>query len=281
MRGATTPVLARSLILLLGSVFPAVGETADISGTWSGQLLIDGPVYYWYRFHFTQSGSTISGTARLQEFGNPSRFLETRIVGTIGEIYLGDYAKVNLREAEILNKGGLGNDPLPPAWRLKSDIRIILKKSELSLYGPWGPDVIPLGHVSLHRGTSYCLDPGYQPGSLPDPACGSDNCVSPGGVLGLSASASKVCPQVEGVPGSSSNILTSSFPPGYWAGDKGSEEWGRRKGLGAREGRKRFHQIKGDDNKSKATDDYGVNPETGDVIDPEGEVIGNLSERRQ
>jgi hypothetical protein len=29
---------------------------------------------------------------------------------------------------------------------------------------------------------------------------------------------------------------------------------------------------------SKPTDKYGVNPETGDVIDPEGEIIGNLGE---
>jgi hypothetical protein len=57
---------------------------------------------------------------------------------------------------------------------------------------------------------------------------------------------------------------------------KGADEWGRRDGCGAKEGRRRFHDIKKDDNMSKATDKYGVNPSTGDVIDPEGESIGNL-----
>ncbi|WP_434114258.1 RHS repeat-associated core domain-containing protein [Methylocaldum sp. GT1TLB] len=70
--------------------------------------------------------------------------------------------------------------------------------------------------------------------------------------------------------------MKANFPPGYWPGDKGADEWGRRNGCGAKEGRRRFHDIKKDDNMSKATDKYGVNPSTGDVIDPEGEVIGNL-----
>jgi uncharacterized protein RhaS with RHS repeats len=73
--------------------------------------------------------------------------------------------------------------------------------------------------------------------------------------------------------------LTNSHPPGFWPGDKGSEEWGRRDGCGAAEGKRRFHKgVKQSDNMSKATDNYGVNPETGDVIDPEGEIIGNLGE---
>jgi hypothetical protein len=73
--------------------------------------------------------------------------------------------------------------------------------------------------------------------------------------------------------------LLANFPPGYWPGDKGAKEWGRRDGCGAEEGRRRFHKgIKQGDNMSKATDKYGVNPLTGDVIDPEGEVIGNLGD---
>jgi RHS repeat-associated protein len=82
-------------------------------------------------------------------------------------------------------------------------------------------------------------------------------------------------------PGEGSDVvppMQATFPPGFWAGDKGAEEWGRRNGCGKDEGRRRFHDIKQSDNRSQATDKYGVNPSTGDVIDPEGEVIGNLDE---
>jgi RHS repeat-associated protein len=72
--------------------------------------------------------------------------------------------------------------------------------------------------------------------------------------------------------------LNSSFPPGYWPGNSGAAEWGRRNGVGAREGKGRFHGIKQDCPGSKGTDEYGVDPETGDVIDPEGENVGNLGE---
>jgi RHS repeat-associated protein len=72
--------------------------------------------------------------------------------------------------------------------------------------------------------------------------------------------------------------LSASFPPGYWPGDTGAEEWGRRNGVDPREARGRFHGIKQRCRGSKAGDKYGVNPETGDVIDPEGENAGNLGE---
>jgi RHS repeat-associated protein len=72
--------------------------------------------------------------------------------------------------------------------------------------------------------------------------------------------------------------MASEFPPGVWAGDEGSKEWGRRDGCGAKEGKRRFHDLKKSDNMSKATDKYGVDPDTGDVFDPEGEVIGNLND---
>lgn len=73
--------------------------------------------------------------------------------------------------------------------------------------------------------------------------------------------------------------MLANFAPGFWPGDKGAKEWGRRDGCGAEEGRRRFHKgIKQGDNMSKATDKYGVNPSTGDVIDPEGEIIGNLGD---
>nr|WP_330218542.1 RHS repeat-associated core domain-containing protein [Cupriavidus basilensis] len=36
----------------------------------------------------------------------------------------------------------------------------------------------------------------------------------------------------------------SAFPPGVWPGDMGSAEWDRRNGVGARDGKGRFHGIK-------------------------------------
>ncbi len=69
--------------------------------------------------------------------------------------------------------------------------------------------------------------------------------------------------------------------PGVWPADKGSEEWGRRNGVGANEGRRRFHDIKQNDKGQgggKGADNYGANPSTGDVVNPQGEVVGNLGE---
>ena len=79
-------------------------------------------------------------------------------------------------------------------------------------------------------------------------------------------------------PTSGSPTMNSSLPPGYWPADRGASEWGRRSGEGAQEGRRRFHGIKQKCPESKATHPYGVNPDTGDVIDPEGENAGNLNE---
>jgi len=73
--------------------------------------------------------------------------------------------------------------------------------------------------------------------------------------------------------------MAGPFPPGYWPGDTGASEWGRRNGVGEREGRGRFHGIKqGDKGQGggKGRDQYGVNPDAGDVVNPEGEVVGNL-----
>jgi len=70
----------------------------------------------------------------------------------------------------------------------------------------------------------------------------------------------------------------SNWPPGYWPGDKGAAEWGRQNGIGAREGKNRFHGIKQSTPGSRGDDDYGVNPETGDVVDQDGEVVGNLED---
>ena len=63
--------------------------------------------------------------------------------------------------------------------------------------------------------------------------------------------------------------------------DVGGEEWGRRNEVGAAEGRRRAHGVKQKDNMSRPKDDYKVDPDTGDVVDPEGEVIGNLEDDYQ
>jgi RHS repeat-associated protein len=73
-------------------------------------------------------------------------------------------------------------------------------------------------------------------------------------------------------------VNNSAFPPGYWPGDKGAAEWGRREGIGADAGRRRFHRAKQSCPGSKATDKFGVNPDTGDVVDPQGESAGNLGD---
>ena len=74
-------------------------------------------------------------------------------------------------------------------------------------------------------------------------------------------------------------MCSTGYPPGYWPGDQGAKEWGRRYGVGADEGRRRFHDLKGKTPGSKPNDNYGVNPNTGDVIDPNGESVGNLEDR--
>ena len=54
-------------------------------------------------------------------------------------------------------------------------------------------------------------------------------------------------------------------------------EWGRRNGVNARVGKNIFHKLK-QAVKGKGEEDYSVNPETGDVIDPSGESVGNLAD---
>ena len=63
-----------------------------------------------------------------------------------------------------------------------------------------------------------------------------------------------------------------------WPGDSGAREWGRRNGVNPKEAQRGFHRIKQGDNMSKPGDNYGVNPETGDVHDPKGDIIGNLGD---
>lgn len=70
-----------------------------------------------------------------------------------------------------------------------------------------------------------------------------------------------------------------AFRPGFWPADKGAEEWGRRNGVDPAEARRRFHDIKqGDKGQGggKGADAYGVNPATGEVQNPQGEIVGEL-----
>jgi hypothetical protein len=73
-------------------------------------------------------------------------------------------------------------------------------------------------------------------------------------------------------------IVNSSFPPGFWPGDRGAGEWGKRNGFGQREAKEKFHDLNKKTKGSRASDDYGVNPDTGDVIDQNGEDVGNLND---
>jgi RHS repeat-associated protein len=77
------------------------------------------------------------------------------------------------------------------------------------------------------------------------------------------------CPEV---------LESRSWPRGYWAGDKGAEEWGRKNGKRKGEGKKKFHGIKGKTHGSRGDDKYGVNPETGDIVDQDGKWVGNLND---
>jgi hypothetical protein len=98
------------------------------------------------------------------------------------------------------------------------------------------------------------------------------------GIVGVAVGGVVLLPSTLGDGTLPPGVMMSNQPPGYWPGDKGAAEWGRLNGVGAREGKGRFHGIKQGCPGSKATDDYGVNPETGDVIDPEGEIVGNLAD---
>lgn len=73
------------------------------------------------------------------------------------------------------------------------------------------------------------------------------------------------------------NMGTGDRQRGCWPGDTGSAEWGRKNGVGSREGRGRFHGIKQGD-QGGAEDEYSVNPDTGDVFDPSGDYVGNLGD---
>ena len=69
------------------------------------------------------------------------------------------------------------------------------------------------------------------------------------------------------------------FPRGYMPGPAGAREWGRRHGVDPEEAARKFHRgVKGNTNGARADHDYGVNPDTGDVVDPNGDSAGNLED---
>jgi RHS repeat-associated protein len=75
----------------------------------------------------------------------------------------------------------------------------------------------------------------------------------------------------------STDQYSKKFPPGFWPGDTGAAEWGRRIGIGAKAGKDRFHRgVKENCPGARGDDDFGVNPDTGEVVDPNGEPAGNL-----
>ena len=79
----------------------------------------------------------------------------------------------------------------------------------------------------------------------------------------------------------SDNVEMASGPlAGFEAGDTGASEWGRRHGEGASDGRGRFHRMKPRVGAAPADDLY-VNPETGDVIDSNGDHLGNLGDENR
>lgn len=72
-------------------------------------------------------------------------------------------------------------------------------------------------------------------------------------------------------------LLSSGLPPGFIPGDKGAEQWGRNNGIAPNDARGRFHGIKQSD-KGRGRDKYGVNPQTGEVCNPDGDVVGDLGD---
>jgi RHS repeat-associated protein len=75
-------------------------------------------------------------------------------------------------------------------------------------------------------------------------------------------------------------MFNSGRPPGFWDGEKGAAEWGRRNGVGAKGGKDLFHDIKRGNRRkpgSRANDNCSVNPDTGEIRDGQGEYLGDLT----
>lgn len=67
-------------------------------------------------------------------------------------------------------------------------------------------------------------------------------------------------------------------PPSHWDMDKGAEEWGRRNNVNPKEASEAAHRLKNKDPFGKGKDNWGCDPETGNISDPEGEIMGNLND---
>ncbi len=63
-----------------------------------------------------------------------------------------------------------------------------------------------------------------------------------------------------------------------WPLDRGGEEWGKRNGFGAKNGRRAAHTTKNSDPMHGAKDRYTIDPNTGDVFDPAGDYVGNAGD---
>jgi RHS repeat-associated protein len=75
------------------------------------------------------------------------------------------------------------------------------------------------------------------------------------------------------------NVTQSKgFPPGYMPGPAGAELWGKNNGIDPKKAREKFHRLKGKHHGSGATENYGVNPESGDIVDGNGESAGNMDD---
>jgi RHS repeat-associated protein len=75
-------------------------------------------------------------------------------------------------------------------------------------------------------------------------------------------------------------MFSSGRPPGFWDGEKGAAEWGRRNGIGAKGGKDLFHDIKRGNRRkpgSRANDNCSVNPDTGEILDGQGDHLGDLN----
>lgn len=79
----------------------------------------------------------------------------------------------------------------------------------------------------------------------------------------------------EGISGSWS---AESRPPGTWPADSGAAEWGKRNGVGAREGKNRFHDSKQGSPWPGGAEDWSVDPESGEIYDPNGDSYDNLND---
>lgn len=69
----------------------------------------------------------------------------------------------------------------------------------------------------------------------------------------------------------------SQRPPGSWPADAGAREWDKRNGAG-RKGRDKFHDTKQNSPWPGGKENWSVDPDTGDIYDPNGDPYDNLND---